>query len=479
MHARWGRRFSSWRVRLFFWYLLLLAVVALASALVLRGVLLYRLDQRIDQGLVLEANELRALSQGNDPETGEPFGGDVERIFGVFLSRHLPQENATIVTFVGGEPFLRSIGEPPHRLDLDADLVAAWATLAEPERGRVDTPVGRVEYLAVPLLTDEEPAGVFVTAVFRDLEGAATDEAIKWTLWTEGSVGLVLAVVLVWLVTARMTAPVRQMTETARAITDTDLSQRIPVSGNDEIAHMAATFNGMLDRLEDAFENQKEFVDDAGHELRTPITIIRGHLELMGEDPEERRQTIEIVMDELDRMSRMVNDLLTLAKAENPNFLDLGVIDAVSFIQKVASKCEGLGHREWRVETRGQGSVVADEQRLGQAIMALADNAVSITAEGDVITLGSSIVGQQARFWVSDNGPGVPQEEQRHIFERFARGVGAKGRPSGAGLGLAIVSAIARSHQGRVELESRPGEGATFTLVIPAHTASLHPERTL
>ena len=118
--------------------------------------------------------------------------------------------------------------------------------------------------------------------------------------------------------------PAAALGDTARSISETDLSRRIPVTGNDEIAELARTFNAMLDRLERAFATQRAFVSDASHELRTPITIVRGHLELLGDDPEERRETVALVTDELDRMSRFVDDLLLLARAEREDFLRVG-----------------------------------------------------------------------------------------------------------------------------------------------------------
>jgi two-component system, OmpR family, sensor kinase len=127
---------------------------------------------------------------------------------------------------------------------------------------------------------------------------------------------LLLGSLLAWRLAGRVADPVTALTRTARAISETDLSRRIPVRGRDEVAQLAATFNEMLERLERAFGSQRRFLDDAGHELRTPLTIVRGHLELLEDDPVERRETVALVMDELDRMGRIVNDLLLLAKRE-------------------------------------------------------------------------------------------------------------------------------------------------------------------
>jgi signal transduction histidine kinase len=221
----------------------------------------------------------------------------------------------------------------------------------------------------------------------------------------------------------------------------------------------------MLDRLESAFATQRRFLDDAGHELRTPITIVRGHLELMGDQPDERRETLALVIDELDRMSRLVDDVLTLAKAERPDFLDRETVDVAALTREIHAKAAAIAPRDWRLAGTGRGVIVADRQRLTQALVQLAQNAVQHTGEGDAIALSSSVAAGRARFCVRDWGPGVPAADRERIFERFGRRAAA--RREGAGLGLAIVRAIAEAHGGRVELESAPGQGATFTVEVP------------
>jgi two-component system, OmpR family, sensor kinase len=467
---------ASLRTRIVAWFIGLLALATLSSVLVTRTVLLVRLDQRIDAELTQESAELRRLATGNDPETGEPFRSNVRRIFEVYLERNVPARNEALITFVDRRPFLRSRQVVPYRLDSDPELVAQWGGLRQPDRGDVETPAGRVEYLAVPLRARGEPAGVFVAAIFRDRLKTEVDDAV----WAAGLVGLavlLLGSLLAWRLADRVVRPVSALTKTARSISETDFSGRIPAGGREEVAQLASTFNEMLDRLERAFASQRRFVDDAGHELKTPLTIVRGHLELLEDDPEKRRETLALVMDELDRMGRVVQDLLLLAKHEQPDFLDLATVDVGTLTDELHGKAQALAAREWLLESRGRGVIVADRQRLTQAIVQLAENAARYGDEGEPIELGSSVVDGEARFWIRDRGPGIAPEEQERIFERFRRGVRPR-RSEGAGLGLAIVRAIAEAHRGRVELDSRPGAGATFTIVIPVDQPSDQETRT-
>ena len=458
---------SSIRLRLLVWFVLLLAVATVASVLVVRQILLYRLDQRIDHELVQETKELRVLARGNDPETGEPFAGRVRMIFKVYLARNIPTRNEALITFVGGRPFLRDRQVVPYRLDRVPELVARWANATETQRGEVETPAGPVEFLAVPVPSPGKADGVFVVAIFRDREAAEkTDPAIAGVAAT-GAIVLVIGSLLAWLLARRILDPVGKISGAARSISESDLSRRIDVKGRDEIAGLARTFNDMLDRLEAGFQTQKHFMDDLGHELRTPLTIVRGHLETIDIEPEERSKVMALVTDELARMTRLVDDLSLLARAERPDFLDLSLVDVENLTQEVLAKAEAIAPRRWEQEETARGRIVMDRQRVTQALLQLAQNAVAHTAEGDLIALGSSIKNGNARFWVRDSGPGVGAGDRERIFERFARGRAQRPNSDGAGLGLTIVQAIAQAHLGRVELESEPGWGATFYLIVP------------
>jgi signal transduction histidine kinase len=239
------------------------------------------------------------------------------------------------------------------------------------------------------------------------------------------------------------------------------------VRGNDEIADLTVTFNQMLDRLQAAFTSQQDFIKDVSHELRTPITIIQGHLELLNEDPVEREATVALVRDELKRMNRFVNDLVLLMRSERPNFLRLSRIEVEPFTQELFAKARGLAQRNWQLEAIATGEMTGDRQRITQVMMNLAQNATQYTQVGDVIAIGSAINHNTVRFWVRDTGEGIAPADQERIFNRFARGANSERRSDGSGLGLSIVQALVKAHQGHLELFSRLGEGATFTVFLP------------
>lgn len=456
------------RARILAWSIGSLLVAVVAAVLVVRQASLVQLDGRIDAALVQEADELRSLSRGRDPLTGEPFDDDVRRIFEVFLARNVPARNEAYLPFVGGRLLDRQeIAADSLGLAEQDELLTRWGSLRDPERGRVQTAAGTVEYLAVPLeAADDQVRGVFVIAYFRDLEAAEVSSAVDGAIEV-GLIVLLLGSVIAWRIAESVLRPVRAATETAQRIaTGADLSERLPVEGRDELAELSATFNGMLDELQEAFDTQQRFVDDAGHELRTPITVIRGHLDLMGDDPEERRVTLDLIDDELERMHRIVNDLLILAKAERADFLRLGPVDLAALTEEVHAKAEALGDRRWRLGGVGRGIVIADRQRLTQAMMQLAQNAVQHTTEGDEIEVGSAVHGAEAQLWVRDGGEGIAPDAVERIFDRFAR-ADRRRASDGAGLGLSIVRAIAEAHHGRAEVASEPGRGSRFAIVVP------------
>lgn len=237
------------------------------------------------------------------------------------------------------------------------------------------------------------------------------------------------------------------------------------MTGHDDLADLQVTFNDMLDRLESAFAAQRRMLDDAGHELRTPLTVLRGHLEVMAaDDPADVEETRALLLDEIDRMSRLVDELLVLAKSRRPDFVRPEPVDLGVLGDGILARCGALADRDWRSALAATGEAVLDAQRITQAMLQLADNAVRHTAPGDAITIGSARSDGVVELWVADEGPGVPEELRETIFERFT-----STRPDeGFGLGLSIVSAIAQAHGGTVGLDdAEPGAGAVFRLRLP------------
>lgn len=445
--------------------MVLMTFSSIVSILTISQVLLFSLEKRIERSLLQEMKEFQKLARGVNPLTNQPFRDDVRSIFTVFLNTNIPSDDEFLVTLIDSKIYKTSPIALPSWLQENSDLVKYLAQLRTTEQGQFVTTEGVVIYRAQPVIRGGTH-GVFVVVQSTAGERWELTEMITVMVKVTFAVATV-ASLLAWVIAGRVLIPLRLLTETARSISESDLMRRIPVKGSGEIAELTITFNEMLQRLQAAFSSQRDFINDASHELRTPITIIRGHLELLGDDPRERQETIQLVTDELDRMSRFVNDLLLLAKAERPDFLKLKTVEISSLTEEVYTKAKAMAVRDWCLEAVANGEVLADPQRLTQAITNLVMNATQHTQEGDAIALGSAITNGKARIWVRDSGEGIPLSEQKRIFERFARGSNNLRRSDGAGLGLAIVKRIAEAHGGSVELFSRPGDGATFTIVIP------------
>lgn len=444
-------------------------VAGVTSYLVQRG----RVDARVDADLAQEVEELRKFTgSGVDPETGEPFA-TVHDLFFVALQRNVPDAGEGLLTLVDGELDLVPSSSVDLRLEDDPAFVrmVAATPFDTPVRARTaETSVGTLRWVAVPVsVAGGAEEGRYVIAYSLDIERAAVVDAYR-TYGVVAMVALVLVGLVGWAVAGRLLRPVRLVRDTAQRISDTDLSGRIPVRGSDDVSELARTVNAMLDRLEAAFAGHREALDDAGHELRTPITIIRGHLELMDAgDPADVAETRALALDELDRMRRLVDDLVLLAQARRPDFVRPAPTDVGRLVDDVLDKARPLAARAWQVDARPGAVVELDQQRITQALLQLVANAVRFTGDGDVVAIGASATGGVVRLWVRDTGPGVPPDQAERIFDRFHRVTPGRG-DDGSGLGLAIVRAIAEAHHGRVDVVSVLGQGASFVLELPARS---------
>ena len=270
-----------------------------------------------------------------------------------------------------------------------------------------------------------------------------------------------------------VTVPVHRLVDVTRRVDRGNLSLRSGLRGRDEIGELAQSFDRMIERLEVAFAQQERFLADVSHELRTPITIVRGNLEALQRSPQTSDRVERAVatgLDELDRMGRLVNDLLLLTRATRMDFLRPEPLALAEFLPDVLAKAEGMASRRWRLGPVPATTLVADRDRLTQALLNLLRNAVDHTAAQGTIVLSAATAEGTVHITVRDDGTGIPADLQPQIFERFRRG--AEARPGGWGLGLSIVQAIARAHGGEVVVESRPGQGSTFTLSLPARSSA-------
>ncbi|MGD9702032.1 MAG: sensor histidine kinase [Acidimicrobiia bacterium] len=458
--------FGSIRFRILAAVVGLLAASAAVSIIVLRDVLHDRLDEEITVNLRQEVEELELLAGGINPRTGGPFGDDVAAIFDVYFSREVPDEGETLLAFVGDRLYGNARSNdavPAGELD---DAIAYWLALTEREEGRIGTSAGQAQYVALPL-RDGDQHGLFVAANFPAFERSEIDDAVRTQAITQfvtilgaSLIGLALA--------GRVLRPLRSLADTAQRISETDLTRRIPVRGDDEASRIATAFNDMLGRLEAAFATQRQFLDDASHELRVPLTVVRGNVEILELEPdaEERAAMVTVITNEIERMNRIVEDLLLLARAERPGFLAVEPVDLLELTTNVHRKASVLCAREWRLEEVAHAVILADEQRLIQAMLQLAQNACQHTEEGSTVRIGSHLENGDVVLWVHDDGRGVPLGEGERVFQRYVKG---SDRPagSGLGLGLSIVAAIATAHGGRAHLA--PSErGARFEIRVPA-----------
>lgn len=456
----------------------LLVVVSLSAlGLLLAGLLAFvaqsrAVDAQIDQALNQTISEFQQLAiEGTDPETGTSFT-DARALIYATMQLSIPTTNEGMIGIIGDRIALTAPPAVSLRLEDDPELVAALADASQGERivlRTLTTSQRTYRFAVIPVHVDGGGAdGALVTGFDQDAEHARFNRVFRVYAYVALGAIAVVALAGAW-ISSRALRPITALRETAQVITESDLSRRIAVTGNDDLSELARTVNAMLDRLEDAFVSQRRLLDDVGHELRTPVTIVRGHLELMDpDDPADARATRDIAMGELLRMQRLVDDLMTLATVAHPDFVRRTPTDVGRLTDDMLDVLRPLASRRWIVDARATSTLLVDPQRITQAIVQLAANAVRYSADGSTIAVGSAVSDGRLRFWVRDEGVGIAPEDASRVFERFVRGDRGRSAHDGAGLGLAIVSAIAQAHGGRARVESAPGVGSTFTIDLPA-----------
>jgi heavy metal sensor kinase len=455
------------RVQLTVWYLAVLtAIIAMLGAFI---VVRFRADMRA--GIDRDARHTwRPLAR--------QYAAGGLQDFASYSGTVLPRDGADQVFDSGGR-LLASWGEaathsvivtPEVRADAIAGRMRVVTVALGPEREQYRAFVGPIDRLG-------ERQVLAVAEPFQPVEDSV--ERVLTLLLFTVPVALTAAAAGGWWLARKALRPVERMRSKAEHIGIDRLGERIAVPrGSDELSHLATTLNAMLNRLEQGVTEKQRLVADASHELRTPLAVMRAELDvsLLGDLAPTARTVLESVREEVDRMSRTVNNLLTLAQADEgqlqlltaPLVLRDRVRAAIRALAPAAA-AKGLEVEEFAVLPAGElGVVEADAQRVDQLLANLVGNAVAYTPPGGTVSVVTWQRGEEAGLTVSDTGPGIPPDALDRVFDRFFRVDGARRRASGgSGLGLAICREIAVAHGGRVWVESDPGGGSAFSVALP------------
>ena len=337
---------------------------------------------------------------------------------------------------------------------------------------------GKLRVLSEPIAVDGARIGTFrVADPLTSVDQALDSLRNKFIAVGLGALMLSVAIAI-WLANL-ISRPLRRMAGVASAVDSGDLSHRIDYRGDDEVGILAESFNHMLDRLEEAFRREREFVSDASHELRSPLTVLSGRIEQLADHAGDREAVsaeADELMREVRRMERLTDDMLTLAKAERGGLIQPRRVPIDDFVDDLRRDLPLLGPRHYRVESSLHGDLEADPDRLAQVLRNLVTNAVRHTAADGHIDVSIGSENGTATFVVHDDGTGIEPNELDRIFDRFHRTDEGRSRAEGgSGLGLAIARAIVEAHGGTIAAESRPGRGATIRFSIPGYRSQAGP----
>jgi heavy metal sensor kinase len=456
--------------RLTFWYTVILGVTLLLVGGMAYGLLAYSLSQDVNVALqgIAQVIVHHVRQEGRTslpPDVDELFRrffgfAPSDRYFGMLNPEERPPENRP--------PVHAPLPISPKALQAALLGVATFETV----KGTGPYPV---RLLIAPVI--EGGRVINVVQVGISLENMLkTLRRFDLIMAAVFPLGLLLAGGGGWLLARRALRPVDRMTQAVLRISSEHLQERLPEPGTgDELDRLAGTLNAMLTRLEDSFRQIRQFSADASHELQTPLTILRGEIEVAlrsPRSPEDYQQVLRSGLEEIDRISRLVGGLLLLARADAGVLrLDLQPLDLSELVLDVAARMQRLAAAKNVVlhcDLPAPVFIYADKEHLYRLLLNLVDNAVKYTPPGGRVTLSLRGDDEQVRLAVTDTGIGLTPAEQAQIFTRFFRSAEAKSQGGGAGLGLCIAQSIAAAHGGAIGVASTPGQGSTFTVVLPA-----------
>lgn len=453
----------SLRARLTLFY-----TVVLGAVLVLFGVAVYYLVtvvqlRQVDATLERTARDLIEVARINEE--------------GAFvLTQRVSLDSSVIVQIWDVNDRLVALNpsfelDSPFRQPLDATNF----TSTIPAYNSVTVSDLHFRVLTVPLHSDGNPIGVLQVGTSLTIIDALRNEIVRY-LVVLSIIGIILAGMFGLITGQRALTPLATVTETALQITRADdLSRRIPTRGivDDEVGKLITAFNDTMGRLEKLFATQRRFVADIGHELRTPLTVIRGNIDLMRRMGIEDEQSLHSIELEVDRLARLVEDLLILAQAESGKLpMDRRRVELDTLLLEVFSQAHILAGERIQMEIGqiDQVLICGDWDRLKQVVLNLVANAIKYTSEGGKVIVSLSKQTGKAELVVKDTGAGIPEEDLPHVFERFYRGDKSRTRGkdgAGFGLGLSIAYWIVRNHGGEIEVKSKLNRGSTFTVRLP------------
>ena len=467
---------ESVRARLTLWYVSLLAAVLVAFSFVVYGLLTRALDARIDNGLRAVLDVAR-MSLTHDAAEGQD-AADAARSTVAELSNRTER---LAIFDADGLLLARGPHDDPEdlRLPPPSELFEGDVRLYDVPEETGDDDMHRVAVTRARIL----PAGnVFLIAATQDLDPVQDDlEAMRQVLMRAVPIALLAAAVGGWLLARKSLLPVVGMAEQARRMGAADLSSRLPVvNPRDELGQLAATFNELLDRIAQAFAQQRRFMADASHELRTPLAAIRAASSVTLERPTrgegEYRDALEVVGDQARRISRLVDDMFTLARADAGHYplrreqlyLDELMVDA----GRAAELLGAARSITVAVDIVEECPFNGDEDLLIRMVQNLLDNAMRHSPPGAIVRLALDCGANEYRITVTDQGPGIPADAQPRLFERFFRADDARtrdqaGSAGGAGLGLSIARWAAEAHRGRLDLVRSGPAGTVFAVILP------------
>lgn len=464
---RWGR--FGITTRLMVGHTLLLVVIIGAIVFQSDRVITQRLERSLNVELTDEVIEYSSAANSR------PAGQDLTAFTVSYLQSHPPGRNFLVVLGVAGNTTNPAgpLASRPSAFLAHVAPVRAWTVTppARPTLLRVHVNGGAYRVLGSPVMIDGKRAATFVAAAnLASLNPDRTEQLAIAAL--EGLGALLAATAGGFLLLRRVLRTVNRVTQAAKDARSGDLAQRLPYDGpDDEVGRLAQTMDEMLTRLDTSFTAQRRLLADVSHQLRTPLTVARGHLEVLARSkaatPVDQSETVALVIDELAQMSLMVERLLLLGQALEPDFLAEEMFELRPLLEELFDAARVMAHRVWVLEPVVDVAVRGDRAKLRGALLNLIDNAVKATTEEDSITVSAAVQGDRLLLQVSDTGRGISGEEQSVVFDRFRRSAGSS--YGGSGLGLAIAKAVAEGHGGWISLDSAPGKGTRVTIALPGH----------